>query len=257
MDVLFLIAYIVLPVLTFWRTRSAAWTVIALTASVSVFGVLVSFSIDHVRLLSRVDLQVTLLVALLVPAVIAFLRPPHREAPVRRQLLAIGVPFVAIAGVPRGDDDAVDRAPGLPHSGQLPHGPRGGRGQRQMARLRRLPRLGAADRPVRADGWPAAARACLRSDADGRGLAGRPRWLQRGDGRGQHRDLRAVPVRRASSARASSARRGMDPAPHCRRAATQGAHSVAADLDGRRWCSSSRSCWSRRTATSRGSSRRS
>ena len=67
------------------------------TASLSVFGVLVSFSIDHVRLLSRVDLQVTLLVALLVPAVIAFLRPPHREAPVRRQLLAIGVPFVAIA----------------------------------------------------------------------------------------------------------------------------------------------------------------
>lgn len=97
MDVLFLIAYLVLPVLTFWRTRSAAWTVIALTASVSVFGVLVSFSIDHVRLLSRVDLQVTLLVAMLVPAVIAFLRPPHREAPVRRQLLAIGVPFVAIA----------------------------------------------------------------------------------------------------------------------------------------------------------------
>ena len=94
---LFLIAYLVLPALTFWRARSVAWTVIALAASVSVFGVLVSFSIDHVRLMSRVDLQVVLLVALLVPAVIAFLRPAHREAPVRRQLVAIGVPFVALA----------------------------------------------------------------------------------------------------------------------------------------------------------------
>ena len=92
MDVLFLIAYVVFPVVTLWRSRSIAWTVIALVASISLFGGVVSFAIDHITPWTRVGLQWVLLVAVIAPAVVAFVRRPKQDAPRRYQALAVLLP---------------------------------------------------------------------------------------------------------------------------------------------------------------------
>ena len=97
MDALFLVAYLVLPLFTLWWTRSVAWTVIALTASISLFGALVSFVIDHAFLWTRPQLQWVLLVALLVPAAVTVLRRPMPDAPRRFQLIAMLIPLAALA----------------------------------------------------------------------------------------------------------------------------------------------------------------
>ena len=96
MDAIFLVAYVALPLVTLWRTRSCAWTIIALVASISLFGGVVSFSIDHVTPWTRLGLQWTLLLALLVPAVIAFIRRPAPDAPRRYQAMTLVVPVVAL-----------------------------------------------------------------------------------------------------------------------------------------------------------------
>ena len=96
MDAVFLVLYVVAPILTLWRSRSLAWTVIMLVASVSVFGSLVNFLLDQDHLWTRSQLQWMLAAAVVVPVVVAFLRPAHREAPIRRQALAIGVPVAAL-----------------------------------------------------------------------------------------------------------------------------------------------------------------
>ncbi len=96
-DALFLLAYAALPVLTWWRSRSVTWTVIALTASVSLFGGVLGFVIDHVMPWNRLGLQLLLLVALLVPAVLAFLRPAPQDAPRRLQVIAILGPVLVLA----------------------------------------------------------------------------------------------------------------------------------------------------------------
>lgn len=96
MDGLLLAAYVALVGVAFWRSRSLAWTVIMVTASVSVFGVLVNFLIDRGHDWTRGQLQLVLLGALLAVAALAFLRPAQRDAPLRRQALAIGVPVLAL-----------------------------------------------------------------------------------------------------------------------------------------------------------------
>ena len=96
MDYLFLLAYVVLPLLTLWRSRSIAWTVIALVASVSLFGAFVSFAIDHITPWTRVGLQWTLLIALAVPLVISVVRRPSGDAPRRYQFVAILLPVVLL-----------------------------------------------------------------------------------------------------------------------------------------------------------------
>jgi len=96
-DALFLLAYLALPVLTWWRSRSITWTVVALTASISLFGGLIGFFIDHVMLWNRVTLQVVLLLALLAPTVLAFVRRPQQDAPRRLQLIAVMAPVAALA----------------------------------------------------------------------------------------------------------------------------------------------------------------
>ena len=96
MDAVFLVGYIALPLLAYWRSRSLAWTLIVIAASVSVFGVGVSFMIDHGHAWTRIQLQWVLLVALLVVPLLAFLRPAQRDAPMRRQVLTILVPTILI-----------------------------------------------------------------------------------------------------------------------------------------------------------------
>jgi len=96
-DVLFLTAYLALPLLTLWRSRSIAWTVIMIVASVSLFGVLVSFFVDHVMLWSRGQLQWMLLLALLAPFALALLRRPRAATPRLRQVWTMGVPVFGLS----------------------------------------------------------------------------------------------------------------------------------------------------------------
>ena len=97
MDIAFLVAYLVLLAVTLWRSRSITWTVLALVASISLFGAVVGFVIDHVFLWNRLQMQVVLLLALLVPAVWSFVRRPPQDAPRRRQLITLGLPVIALA----------------------------------------------------------------------------------------------------------------------------------------------------------------
>jgi len=92
----FLIAYLVLPMVAWWRSRSLAWTVIYTVGSVSVFGVGINFLIDHITPVTWVWLQWTMLIALLVPAVLAFVVPARRDAPRRRQVIAVLVPVALL-----------------------------------------------------------------------------------------------------------------------------------------------------------------
>jgi hypothetical protein len=65
--------------------------------SVSVFGVGINFVIDHITPVTWIWLQITMVGALLVPAVLAFLAPARRDAPRRRQLIAIGLPVLLLS----------------------------------------------------------------------------------------------------------------------------------------------------------------
>lgn len=96
MEWLLLACYLVLPALTFVRTRSLSWTVIMVLTSISVFGVGVSFGYDHGTSWTRQQLQWVLLAALVVPAVLAFIRRPAERGPVRLQVIGILVPVAAL-----------------------------------------------------------------------------------------------------------------------------------------------------------------
>ena len=98
MDALFLLAYLALVAVTYWRSRSAAWTTMSVLASVSIAGVLVNFTIDYLMLFTRNQLQVLLLLALAVPAVIAWSKPSMADTPRRRQLLGTLLPVALLLG---------------------------------------------------------------------------------------------------------------------------------------------------------------
>ena len=97
-DALLLVAYLVIIGVTWWRSRSVAWTFLSILASVSILGVLVNFSIDHITLLNWRQLQVVLLIALVLPAGIAWLIGPRGGAPRRRQVLGTLLPVALLLG---------------------------------------------------------------------------------------------------------------------------------------------------------------
>ena len=99
MESLLLAAYVLLPLVTLWRTRSLAWTVVMVVASVSVLGLFVGFWMDLGHTWTRSGLQLMLLAALVLPVVIAFVRRPVAQTPMRRQFLAIGVPFLGLGAL--------------------------------------------------------------------------------------------------------------------------------------------------------------
>ena len=92
MDIAFFAAYVVLPILAFVRARSLAWVTIAIDGSIGVFGSVISFAIDRGHSWTRLELQWTLLIALLAVAVIAWIWPFKGAVSIRRQVLAILVP---------------------------------------------------------------------------------------------------------------------------------------------------------------------
>ena len=96
MHALFLVVYITLPLLTLWRTRSIAWTVVAIFASVSVFGLTLNWVENTFFAPNWFQLQWVALVALGAPVLVAFLTRPRQHAPIRHQAVAIGAPVLAL-----------------------------------------------------------------------------------------------------------------------------------------------------------------
>jgi hypothetical protein len=93
MDAALLALYVALPILTWIRTRSLAWTVVAVGGSVAAAGAMVNFVIDRGVDLTRVQLQLILLVVLVAVAVLAWVFPWWKsKAPMSRQALAVLVP---------------------------------------------------------------------------------------------------------------------------------------------------------------------
>jgi len=65
-------------------------------SSISVVGGVVSFAIDHIAFWTRSGLQWALLVAVLIPAVISFIRRPSGDAPRRYQAMALALPVAML-----------------------------------------------------------------------------------------------------------------------------------------------------------------
>jgi hypothetical protein len=95
-DFAFLIAYLALLVVSYVWVRSVSWLAIATAFSGTAFGLLVSFADEHGHHWTRVELQVVLLLSLLVVTGFALRRGRLQLAPIRRQFLAIIIPFVIL-----------------------------------------------------------------------------------------------------------------------------------------------------------------
>jgi len=76
-----------------------AWTVISTAVSISVFGLVANFIESNVSALNWTQLQWVALVAFAAPVAAAFATHPKQEAPMRRQLLAIAVPVLALSAL--------------------------------------------------------------------------------------------------------------------------------------------------------------
>ena len=95
-DFAFLVAYLALITLTYWRTRSIAWLAVGLAASVSIAGVLVNLAENFGHLFSRIEFQWVLLVALAVLGALGSIRGSVGDSGLRRQFLTIWLPFILL-----------------------------------------------------------------------------------------------------------------------------------------------------------------
>jgi hypothetical protein len=94
-NILFLLAFIGLPVIAYIWVRSFTWLAIWILASAAIVGAFIDFTIDAGRLWDLPSLQFALLVSFLIVAVAAFFsRKLKRTASVKIQILAIGAPVV-------------------------------------------------------------------------------------------------------------------------------------------------------------------
>lgn len=97
MDFAFLAAYLVLAGLTLFWSRSVAWWVISTVVGITFAGAVMNLGISLSHNWNRPELQILLLLGLLIPAVIAFLRR-HPSTPweFRYQAVAILLPFALL-----------------------------------------------------------------------------------------------------------------------------------------------------------------
>lgn len=94
-DILFLIAFLVLPVVSYLWVRSLTWLAIWIFAASAVVGAFIDFTIDLGYRWDFPSLQVAVLVTLVIVAVAAFLsRSLKRATSVKIQMLSIGAPIV-------------------------------------------------------------------------------------------------------------------------------------------------------------------
>jgi hypothetical protein len=99
-DLLYLVAYVALPIGTFLLVRSVTWTVAVVTAAVALVGAFVTFWIEVGNTWTFASLQAATLVALLGALVAAVLTRRGRTfspgVTWRHQFVAIGIPFLAV-----------------------------------------------------------------------------------------------------------------------------------------------------------------
>jgi len=96
-NLLFLAAFLALPVLSYFLTRNLTWTVAATAGAYAAGGILISFSIDAGVLWNLVSLQIALLVFLLLSVALSFLvgRRSTRYS-FRHHLVGAFVPVLAV-----------------------------------------------------------------------------------------------------------------------------------------------------------------
>ena len=92
MDLAFLLGYLVLAGFAFFWGRSTAWWVISIVASISIAGGISNLAISLGVNWTRLSLQLLLLVALAVPAALAWMRQGDSPWDLRRQLFATVLP---------------------------------------------------------------------------------------------------------------------------------------------------------------------
>jgi hypothetical protein len=94
-DILYLIAFLALPVISYLWVRSLTWLAIWIFASSAVVGSFIDFTIDMGRLWDFPSLKIAVLVMLVIVALAAFLsRSLKRTTSVKIQMLSIGAPIV-------------------------------------------------------------------------------------------------------------------------------------------------------------------
>ena len=86
-----LVAIMALPLVTWLRSRSLAFTSVLVVTSLSLFGLVVALFSDFVAPLTWGVLQVALVAAMAVPLAVAFLCSPRRRGPLRRQIYSVAV----------------------------------------------------------------------------------------------------------------------------------------------------------------------
>ena len=96
-NVLFLIAFMALPVVAYIRVRSVTWVAIYLTGAFAAAGMVVNFLIDRGHSWTYFELQGVLFLALSFVAVLAFLSTRTAGVPLRNQALAVFVPTILLA----------------------------------------------------------------------------------------------------------------------------------------------------------------
>ena len=93
MDAALLVLYLALPILTWLRVRSLAWTVVAIAGAGAAAGAMVNFVIDRGVDLTRIQLQFLLLAVLAAVFAVAWVRPWRgSKASMSRQSLAVLLP---------------------------------------------------------------------------------------------------------------------------------------------------------------------
>lgn len=98
-DLLYVLAYIALPVGTYLVSRNVTWTAAIVSASVALVGALVTFVIKVGGVWNFTSLQLATLAALVLALLITLVvrrRADWPMAPWRHHLLVIGLPFVVI-----------------------------------------------------------------------------------------------------------------------------------------------------------------
>lgn len=94
-DIIYLIAFLALPVISYLWVRSLTWLAIWIFASSAVVGSLIDFTIDMGRYWDLPSLKVAVLATLLMVTVAAFFsRTLKRTSSVKLQMLSIGAPIV-------------------------------------------------------------------------------------------------------------------------------------------------------------------
>ena len=101
-DLLYVLAYIALPLGTYLTSRNVTWTVAIVSASVALVGALVTFVIKTGGVWNFASLQLATLAALVLAFLITLVvrrRADWPMAPWRHHLLVIGLPFFVIMAV--------------------------------------------------------------------------------------------------------------------------------------------------------------